>query len=210
MGHGMLDSRDDHPIASSTGFCATTTTTRSLGVFGVEADDDDGVEQVSELKRSKKSHKDHLKACKPLEENIIFYLGTVCGKTHIAVLLIHKLSHLIRKPRKKVCIFSPLRWLWFSRLLWTLHLLQIMVICISVSLAMLWTCIFPWMKEWAEVCPRCHHDMPLVDFGTCLGLIGTHVGSRSIKGKSLRNSLLSQRNSRILGEVNTEESIQRV
>nr|POE73358.1 hypothetical protein CFP56_64051 [Quercus suber] len=72
---------------------------------------------------------------------------------------------------------------------------------------MLWTCIFPWMKEWAEVCPRCHHDMPLVGFGTCLGLIGPHVGSRSIKGKSLRNSLLSQRNSRILGEVKTEESI---
>ncbi|KAF3956983.1 hypothetical protein CMV_017954 [Castanea mollissima] len=119
---------------------------------------------------------------KPLEENIIVYLGTVCGKTHIAVLLIHKLSHLIRKPRKKICIFLPLRWLWFS------------------SLAMLWTCIFPWMKEWAEVCPRCHHDMPLVGFGMCLG-------SRSIKGKSLRNSLLSQRNSRILGEVKTEESI---
>ncbi|KAM3681541.1 hypothetical protein ACJW31_12G004400 [Castanea mollissima] len=92
---------------------------------------------------------------KPLEENIIVYLGTVCGKTHIAVLLIHKLSHLIRKPRKKICIFLPLRWLWFSR-----------------------------MKEWAEVCPRCHHDMPLVGFGMCLG-------SRSIKGKSLRNSLLS-------------------
>ena len=44
MGHGMLDSRDDHPTTSSTGFGATTTTTRSLGAFGVEADDDDGVE----------------------------------------------------------------------------------------------------------------------------------------------------------------------
>ena len=44
MGHGMLDSRDDRPTASSTVFGATTTTTWSLGVFGVEADDDDGVE----------------------------------------------------------------------------------------------------------------------------------------------------------------------
>ena len=44
MGHGMLDSRDDRPTTSSTGFGATTTTTQSLGVFGVEADDDDGVE----------------------------------------------------------------------------------------------------------------------------------------------------------------------
>ena len=48
MGHGMLDSRDGCPTASSTGFGATTTTTWSLGVLGVEADDDDGVELVSE------------------------------------------------------------------------------------------------------------------------------------------------------------------
>ena len=44
MGHGMLDSGDGHPTTSTTGFGATTTTTRSLDVFGVEADDDDGVE----------------------------------------------------------------------------------------------------------------------------------------------------------------------
>ena len=50
----MLNSRDDRPIASSTGFGATTTTTRSLGVSGVEADDDDGVEQVSETQKIKK------------------------------------------------------------------------------------------------------------------------------------------------------------
>ena len=50
----MLDSRDDRPIASSMGFGATTTTTRSLGVSGVEADDDDGVEQVSVTQKIKK------------------------------------------------------------------------------------------------------------------------------------------------------------
>ena len=50
----MLDSRDDRPIASSTGFGATTTTNRSLGVSGVEADDDDGVELVSEIQKIKK------------------------------------------------------------------------------------------------------------------------------------------------------------
>ena len=55
MGHGMLDSRDDRPTTSSTGFGATTITTRSLGVSGVEADDDDGVELVSETQRSKRS-----------------------------------------------------------------------------------------------------------------------------------------------------------
>ena len=37
----MLDSRDDFPTASSMGFGATTTTTWSLGVSGLEANDDD-------------------------------------------------------------------------------------------------------------------------------------------------------------------------
>ena len=46
MGHGVPDSRDDRPTASSTGFGATTTTTWSLGVLGVEVDDDDGMELV--------------------------------------------------------------------------------------------------------------------------------------------------------------------
>ena len=54
MGHGMLDSRDDHSTANSTGFGATTTTTRSLGLSGVEVDDDDGVEPVSEIQKIKK------------------------------------------------------------------------------------------------------------------------------------------------------------
>ena len=52
MDHGMLNSRDDRPIASSTGFGATTTTTR--GISGVEADDDDGVELVLETQKIKK------------------------------------------------------------------------------------------------------------------------------------------------------------
>ena len=42
---------------------------------------------------------------KAVEENIIVYLGTGCGKTHIAVLLIYELGHLIRKPSRDVCIF---------------------------------------------------------------------------------------------------------
>ena len=50
----MLDSRNDCPTASSTGFSATTTTTRSLGVSRVEADDDDGVELVLETQKIKK------------------------------------------------------------------------------------------------------------------------------------------------------------
>ncbi|MED6180828.1 endoribonuclease Dicer [Stylosanthes scabra] len=47
-----------------------------------------------------------LELCKKaLEENIIVYLGTGCGKTHIAVLLMHEMGHLIRKPQKNVCVF---------------------------------------------------------------------------------------------------------
>ncbi|KAL1372177.1 hypothetical protein HN51_002320 [Arachis hypogaea] len=47
-----------------------------------------------------------LELCKKaLEENIIVYLGTGCGKTHIAVLLMHAMGHLIRKPQKNICIF---------------------------------------------------------------------------------------------------------
>jgi endoribonuclease Dicer len=42
---------------------------------------------------------------KAMDENIIVYLGTGCGKTHIAVLLIYEMSHLIKKPQKNVCVF---------------------------------------------------------------------------------------------------------
>jgi ERCC4-related helicase len=42
---------------------------------------------------------------KAMEENIIVYLGTGCGKTHIAVLLMHEMRHLIKKPNKDVCVF---------------------------------------------------------------------------------------------------------
>ena len=54
MGPWMLDSKDDCPTASSTGFSATTITTRSLGVSRVEADDDGGVELVLETQKIKK------------------------------------------------------------------------------------------------------------------------------------------------------------
>ncbi|GLU01387.1 hypothetical protein SLE2022_186970 [Rubroshorea leprosula] len=42
---------------------------------------------------------------KAVEENVIVYLGTGCGKTHIAVLLIHEFGNVIRKPQKKICVF---------------------------------------------------------------------------------------------------------
>ncbi|KAK9130502.1 hypothetical protein Sjap_010989 [Stephania japonica] len=53
-----------------------------------------------------RARKYQLELCKKaLEENVIVYLGTGCGKTHIAVLLIYELQHLIRKPKKEICVF---------------------------------------------------------------------------------------------------------
>lgn len=42
---------------------------------------------------------------KALEENIIVYLETGCGKTHIAVLLMYEMRNLIKKPQKNICVF---------------------------------------------------------------------------------------------------------
>jgi len=52
------------------------------------------------------ARKYQLDLCKrAVQENIIVYLGTGCGKTHIAVLLMYELGHLIRKPSREVCVF---------------------------------------------------------------------------------------------------------
>ncbi|KAL6652413.1 hypothetical protein ACP70R_011338 [Stipagrostis hirtigluma subsp. patula] len=52
------------------------------------------------------ARKYQLDLCKrAVEENIIVYLGTGCGKTHIAVLLMYELGHLFRKPSHDVCVF---------------------------------------------------------------------------------------------------------
>ncbi|KAL5698800.1 endoribonuclease Dicer [Ranunculus cassubicifolius] len=59
-----------------------------------------------EINSSRYQIKYQLELCKKaMEENIIVFLGTGCGKTHIAVLLIYELGHLIRKPEKSVCVF---------------------------------------------------------------------------------------------------------
>ncbi|KAK4265332.1 hypothetical protein QN277_026397 [Acacia crassicarpa] len=68
-------------------------------------------ESVSEDRYVKKdprkiARKYQLELCKKaLEENIIVYLETGCGKTHIAVLLMHEMGHLIRKPQQNLCVF---------------------------------------------------------------------------------------------------------
>ncbi|KAJ6406905.1 hypothetical protein OIU84_010423 [Salix udensis] len=71
----------------------------------------DGEESSFGLQKTEKdprrmARKYQLELCKKaLEENIIVYLGTGCGKTHIAVLLIYEMGHLIRQPQKSACVF---------------------------------------------------------------------------------------------------------
>ncbi|KOM32927.1 hypothetical protein LR48_Vigan01g248300 [Vigna angularis] len=72
-----------------------------LGLSQVELDDDTVKKDPRKIAR-----KYQLELCKKaMEENIIVYLGTGCGKTHIAVLLMHEMGHLIRKPQKNICVF---------------------------------------------------------------------------------------------------------
>ncbi|XP_022729085.1 dicer-like protein 4 isoform X2 [Durio zibethinus] len=73
----------------------------------VEISEEDGAKVEKKEKDPRKiARKYQLELCKKaMEENIIVYLGTGCGKTHIAVLLIYELGHLIRKPQKRICIF---------------------------------------------------------------------------------------------------------
>ncbi|KMZ66513.1 hypothetical protein ZOSMA_299G00030 [Zostera marina] len=52
------------------------------------------------------ARKYQLELCeKAVKENIIVCLGTGCGKTHIAVLLMNELRHQFTKPKKEICIF---------------------------------------------------------------------------------------------------------
>ncbi|XXG64625.1 hypothetical protein AAC387_Pa05g2523 [Persea americana] len=85
-----------------------------------------------------------LRLCRrAVNENIIVYLGTGCGKTHIAVLLICELGHLIRKPQRNVCVFlAP-----------TVHLVRQQAVVIEDSTDFKVGCYFGNSKRL-----RNHHD----------------------------------------------------
>ncbi|CAN4113157.1 unnamed protein product [Withania somnifera] len=76
-------------------------------VLSINADEDSSVSGVKSEKDPRKfARKYQMDLCKKaLEENVIVYLGTGCGKTHIAVLLIYEMGQLIRKPQKSICVF---------------------------------------------------------------------------------------------------------
>ncbi|KAM3337085.1 dicer-like protein 4 isoform X1 [Capsicum galapagoense] len=81
--------------------------TAEFSVLSINADEDSAVlaEKIEKDPR-KIARKYQMDLCKKaLEENVVVYLGTGCGKTHIAVLLIYEMGQLIRKPQKNICVF---------------------------------------------------------------------------------------------------------
>ncbi|XP_057995567.1 dicer-like protein 4 isoform X2 [Hevea brasiliensis] len=92
----------DGPSSSS----SDSTNTCAIWPITDHGADSSSVPQKPQKDPRKIARKYQLELCKKaMEENIIVYLGTGCGKTHIAVLLIYELGHLIRKPQKNVCVF---------------------------------------------------------------------------------------------------------
>uniref|UniRef100_A0A5B7C289 Putative dicer-like protein 4 isoform X2 n=1 Tax=Davidia involucrata TaxID=16924 RepID=A0A5B7C289_DAVIN len=96
--------------SSTTGARETSQALLISGKFSTLSLDGDEESSVRDWKTEKDPRKIARKyqtdLCKKaLEENIIVYLGTGCGKTHIAVLLIYEMGHLIKKPQKNICVF---------------------------------------------------------------------------------------------------------
>lgn len=90
---------------------AETSTVITEDLSSLSLGDDGGELSVQPQDKPEKdprkiARKYQLDLCKKaLEENVIVYLGTGCGKTHIATLLIYAMGHLIKKPQKRICIF---------------------------------------------------------------------------------------------------------
>ncbi|MCD9559829.1 hypothetical protein HAX54_018151 [Datura stramonium] len=81
--------------------------TDQLSVVSLNGDENSPVSAEKPEKDPRKiARKYQMDLCKKaLEENVVVYLGTGCGKTHIAVLLIYEMGQLIRKPQKSICVF---------------------------------------------------------------------------------------------------------
>ncbi|KAF8031365.1 hypothetical protein BT93_D0530 [Corymbia citriodora subsp. variegata] len=94
---------------SPNGFVASRSPCAPSSSVSSAAEDDEGVS--SEAGKAEKdprriARKYQLELCKKaVEENVIVYLGTGSGKTHIAILLMYEMGHLIRKPNKNICVF---------------------------------------------------------------------------------------------------------
>ncbi|XP_030546666.1 dicer-like protein 4 [Rhodamnia argentea] len=105
----MPDGEAEGIIRRKNGLLASRSPLPPLTSASTAAEDEEGAS--SEAGKAEKdpriiARKYQLELCeKALEENVIVYLGTGSGKTHIAILLMYEMAHLIRKPNKGICVF---------------------------------------------------------------------------------------------------------
>ncbi|KAM6579905.1 hypothetical protein CsatA_003679 [Cannabis sativa] len=108
----MSEVEEADPLSVGTHHCHASTSSSGKvppspadGV--VVAASDDQMESRPQAKDPRKIARNYqLELCKKaMEENIIVYLGTGCGKTHIAVLLMYELRNQIKKPQNDICVF---------------------------------------------------------------------------------------------------------
>ncbi|XP_012844161.1 PREDICTED: dicer-like protein 4 isoform X2 [Erythranthe guttata] len=79
---------------------------KQLSTLSLNGDEERPIPEKQNKDPRKIARKYQIDLCnKALEENVVVYLETGCGKTHIAVLLIYEMGHLIKKPQKNICIF---------------------------------------------------------------------------------------------------------
>lgn len=75
-----------------------------ISVLSIDGDEHSAFSAVKDPRKIARKYQMDL-CKKALEENVVVYLGTGCGKTHIAVLLIYEMGQLIKKPQKSICVF---------------------------------------------------------------------------------------------------------
>ncbi|KAL8152481.1 hypothetical protein V2J09_010241 [Rumex salicifolius] len=84
---------DDHPAAMDVD-----------AINEGDAAEQHGTIEVKDPRKCARNYQ--LELCRrALEGNVIVYLETGCGKTHIAILLMYEMGHLIKKPQKDICVF---------------------------------------------------------------------------------------------------------
>ncbi|XP_013667310.2 dicer-like protein 4 isoform X1 [Brassica napus] len=99
------DASDTNLSSSFSSFASSSSSSFSSSYSAAGAWTDDHSSKMEKDPR-KIARRYQLELCeKAVEENVIVYLGTGCGKTHIAVMVIYELGPLILSPRKSVCIF---------------------------------------------------------------------------------------------------------
>ncbi|VFQ61325.1 unnamed protein product [Cuscuta campestris] len=106
-GDGRNNGTTPEPPGGSTSRRLSFTNDDELWGLSLNDDEEATVGESNPVKDPRRvARKYQIDLCeKALKENAVIYLGTGCGKTHVAVLLMYEMAHLIRKPQKNVCVF---------------------------------------------------------------------------------------------------------